>query len=50
MSVETGIKMSTIEKLLSSELNLVQFDNPKLIATKPMPTLSTQTKQVLPMV
>ncbi|XP_060856308.1 33 kDa inner dynein arm light chain, axonemal-like [Metopolophium dirhodum] len=37
--------MSTIEKVLSFEINLVQFDNPKLIATKSMPTLSTQSKQ-----
>jgi hypothetical protein len=39
--------MSTIEKVLPSEINLVQFDNPKLLATKPMLTLPSQTKQVL---
>lgn len=39
--------MSTIERVIPSEINLVQFDNPKLIATKSMLTLPTRTNQVL---
>ncbi|KAE9523403.1 hypothetical protein AGLY_015955, partial [Aphis glycines] len=37
--------MSTNEGLIPSEINLVQFDNPKLMATKSMLTLSTRTNQ-----
>ncbi|XP_025206806.1 33 kDa inner dynein arm light chain, axonemal-like [Melanaphis sacchari] len=37
--------MSTIERVHPSEINLVHFDNPKLLVTKPIPTLPKTTKQ-----